>query len=267
MTCLFNTRAYRDGSAAAPRRSDTSYWVLGCRGLVREHLVPRVQGAGLPRRGTTCQGVPTAIIAPLKDIENLQYTFLFPGAGSCPGPARVLPGSSAAPLGSNWRLRLAYPWTSEGYAHRSRWHIRGYTHTLSIAKAACLWMCPVPWEISTLSMPAMTAAAASRVSSWRAALNAAGPIGTPSMSMPCVCFGVLPRRAHLRILGEERARACAVGVPLALALLELECAAIKVEAPFKLRLDCCDGVRRGYGGSIIHDGRHSLGPRAPFLPQ
>ena len=30
-----------------------------------------VQGEGLPRRGTTCQGVPTAI-APLKDLENLQ---------------------------------------------------------------------------------------------------------------------------------------------------------------------------------------------------
>jgi hypothetical protein len=71
MTCLFNARAYRDGSAAAPRRPGTSYWVLGCRGLVREHLVPHVQDAGLPRRGTTCQGVPTAI-APLKDLENLQ---------------------------------------------------------------------------------------------------------------------------------------------------------------------------------------------------
>jgi hypothetical protein len=48
---------------------------------------------------------------------------------------------------------------------------------------------------------------------------------------------------------------------------ELECAAIKAEAPFKLRLGCCDGVRRGYGGSIIHDGPHYLGLRAPFLPQ
>jgi hypothetical protein len=28
-----------------------------------------------------------------------------------------------------------------------------------------------------------------------------------------------------------------------------------VEArPFKLRLDCCDSLRRGYGGRIIHDG-------------
>jgi hypothetical protein len=25
-------------------------------------------------------------------------------------------------------------------------------------------------------------------------------------------------------------------------------------------------VRRGYGGSIIDDGPHYLGPRAPFLP-
>jgi hypothetical protein len=132
---------------------------------------------------------------------------------------------------------------------------RTHTHPehLSIAKAACLWMCPVPWEISVLSVPAMTAAAASSVSSWRAALNAADPIGTPSMSMPCASGSFLAvHRAHLRILGEERPRACAVGVPLA--LLELECAAIKVEAPFKLRLGCCDGVRRGYGGSTTHDG-------------
>jgi hypothetical protein len=28
MTCLINARAYRDGSAAAPRWPDTSYWVL-----------------------------------------------------------------------------------------------------------------------------------------------------------------------------------------------------------------------------------------------
>jgi hypothetical protein len=33
-----------------------SYWALGCRGLVREHLVPRVQGAGLSRRAPTCAG-------------------------------------------------------------------------------------------------------------------------------------------------------------------------------------------------------------------
>ena len=103
MTCLFNARAYRDGSAAAPRRPDTSYWVLGCRGLVREHLVPRVQGAGLPRRGTTCQGVPTAI-APLKDLENFcnQYIFLFPcgpGGGSGVGPGWVRGRVLAGPFG------------------------------------------------------------------------------------------------------------------------------------------------------------------------
>jgi hypothetical protein len=102
MTCLFNARAYRDGSAAAPRRPDTAYWVLGCRGLVREHLVPRVQGAGLPRRGPTrVQGVPTAI-APLKDISNLQSMFfLVPcgpwggsgggsGGGPCPVPRQPI---------------------------------------------------------------------------------------------------------------------------------------------------------------------------------
>jgi hypothetical protein len=38
---------------------------------------------------------------------------------------------------------------------------------------------------------------------------------------------------------------------------------IKVGAPFKRRLGCCDGVRRGYGGCIIHDGPHYLRPRAP----
>ena len=103
MTCLFNARAYRDGSAAAPRRPDTSYWVLGCRGLVREHLVPHVQGAGLLRRGTTCQGVPTAI-APLKDLENFcnQYVFLFPcgpGGGSGVGPGWVRGRVLASPFG------------------------------------------------------------------------------------------------------------------------------------------------------------------------
>jgi hypothetical protein len=50
--------------------------------------VPRVQGAGLPRRGTTCQGVPTAI-APLKDLENLQYIFLLSGGGSGRGGSGV----------------------------------------------------------------------------------------------------------------------------------------------------------------------------------
>jgi hypothetical protein len=44
---------------------------------------------------------------------------------------------------------------------------------------------------------------------------------------------VLPRRADLHILGEERPRACAVGVPLALP--ELGCAAARAEAPFKPR--------------------------------
>jgi hypothetical protein len=41
--------------------------------------------------------------------------------------------------------------------------------------------------------------------------------------------------------------------------------------PFKLRLDCCDSLQRGYchsyGGRIIHDGPHYLGTRAPFLSQ
>ena len=109
VTCLFNARAYRDGSAAAPRRPDTSYWVLGCRGLVREHLVPHVQGAGLLRRGTTCQGVPTAI-APLKDLENLQSIYFscslrargWARGGSGGGSGG---GSSRPHLGSNWRLR------------------------------------------------------------------------------------------------------------------------------------------------------------------
>jgi hypothetical protein len=120
MTCLFNARAYRDGSAAAPRRPDTSYWVLGCRGLVREHLVPRVQGlvvqgAGLPRRGTTCAGCRATAIAPQRHRESAINTFFLwppgPAPGSCP---RFLPscpcpgpgvGYSRSHLGSNWRLR------------------------------------------------------------------------------------------------------------------------------------------------------------------
>ena len=62
-----------------------------------------VQGEGLPRRGTTCQGVPTAI-APLKDLENFcnQYIFLFPcgpGGGSGVGPGWVRGRVLAGPFG------------------------------------------------------------------------------------------------------------------------------------------------------------------------
>jgi hypothetical protein len=60
--------------------------------------VPRLrQGAGLPRRGTTCQGVPTAI-APLKDLENLQsihfscYLRGFGSGGGSGGGRGVGPG-------------------------------------------------------------------------------------------------------------------------------------------------------------------------------
>jgi hypothetical protein len=39
-----------------------------------------------------------------------------------------------------------------------------------------------------------------------------------------------------------------------------------VEAPFKLRLDCCDGVRRSYGGCIIHDAAPTTSaPVHPFF--
>jgi hypothetical protein len=103
MTCLFNARAYRDGSAAAPRRPDTSYWVLDCRAAVgfyvsTSFLVYRARGFrdGPPR----VQGVPTAI-APLKDIDIeicSQYIFFFvpAGLGVRAGWARGgrVPGSS-----------------------------------------------------------------------------------------------------------------------------------------------------------------------------
>jgi hypothetical protein len=42
--------------------------------------VPRVQGTGLPRRGPTCAGCRRPSLPPLKDIEDLQYIFLVPGA-------------------------------------------------------------------------------------------------------------------------------------------------------------------------------------------
>jgi hypothetical protein len=74
-----------------------------------------------------------------------------------------------------------------------------------------------------------------------------------------------PSHSRGRAPGRVRALlACHWSLALPLALHELECAAIKVEAPFKLRLGCCDGVRQpGYGGSIIHDGPHYLGPAPP----
>jgi hypothetical protein len=50
-----------------------------------------------------------------------------------------------------------------------------------------------------------------------------------------VCFGVLPRCAYLRVIGEEHPRVWAA-VSMPLPLPELKCAAIKAEAPFKLRL-------------------------------
>jgi hypothetical protein len=77
----------------------------------------------------------------------------------------AIPAALARAFRSISSKRLAFPCTSEGYAHRRRWHIRGYTHTLSIAKAACLWMCPgcAPWArpAPCRCLPAMTAAAAS----------------------------------------------------------------------------------------------------------
>jgi hypothetical protein len=65
-------------------------------------------------------------------------------------------------------------------------------------------MCPVPGEARALSMPAMTAAVASSASSWRAALNAADPIGTPSMSMTCALGSVLA--VHTFALSGKSAR-------------------------------------------------------------
>jgi hypothetical protein len=102
MTCLFNARAYRDGSAAAPRRPDTSYWVaLGWRGLVREHLGPRVQGGGLPRRGTTCvcrvcrwpSLLSTLNSERHRDLQSIHFSCAPAGPGVAPV---VAPGASPA---------------------------------------------------------------------------------------------------------------------------------------------------------------------------
>jgi hypothetical protein len=54
----------------------------------------------------------------------------------------------------------------------------------------------------------MTAAAASSVSSWCAALNAADPIVTPSMSMPCASGSFLA--VHTVAFSEKSARVCAL---------------------------------------------------------
>jgi hypothetical protein len=100
--------------------------------------------------------------------------------------------------------------------------------TRSTAKAVCLWMCPVPCEISAVSMPAVTAAVASSAYFVACCLKRR-PLGRRLCQ--CRVVGVRHRCAYLRVVGEECPRACAVGrVPLALP--ELECAAILVEAPF-----------------------------------
>jgi hypothetical protein len=80
----------------------------------RARLVPHVQGAGLLRRGTACQGVPTAI-APLKDLENLQsihFSCSLRARGWVRGGSGA--GSSPSHLGSNWRLRALYTLALEG---------------------------------------------------------------------------------------------------------------------------------------------------------
>jgi hypothetical protein len=104
MTCLFNARAYRDGSAAAPRRPDTSYWVYwAVVGLYvsTSFLVYRARGFrdGAPAR---VQGVPTAI-APLKDIEICnQYIFsLSLRARGCARGGRGV-GAGPVPRGPIW---------------------------------------------------------------------------------------------------------------------------------------------------------------------
>jgi hypothetical protein len=111
---LFNARAYRDGSAAAPRRPDTSCWVLGCSGLVREHGGPRASctGRGASETGHHVCRVPRDGHRSQRHRESAIHFSCVPagpGGGSCPRVLRSCPGpgagSSPAHLGSKWRLR------------------------------------------------------------------------------------------------------------------------------------------------------------------
>ena len=80
----------------------TPHWALGCRGLVRDPLVPRVQGVGFRDGPPRVQGGVPAFIAPLQIFTMMQsiQISLLSRAWGCARPA-----APRAPLGFNWRLR------------------------------------------------------------------------------------------------------------------------------------------------------------------
>ena len=105
MTCLINARAYRDGSAAAPRWPDTSYWVLlglswaRGRGLVHEHLVPRCTGRGASETGHHVSGCADGHRSSQRLRESAVNTFFLFPAGPGVGPGWVRGRVLAFPFG------------------------------------------------------------------------------------------------------------------------------------------------------------------------
>ena len=89
MTCLINARAYRDGSAAAPRWPDTSYWVLlglswACTRAPRASLY-RARGFrdGAPRV-RVCRGHRSS--QRLREfLQSIHFSCAPPGPGVGPG--------------------------------------------------------------------------------------------------------------------------------------------------------------------------------------
>jgi hypothetical protein len=125
-----------------------------------------------------------------------------------------------------------------------------------VRSAPC--QCP-QWQRPWLRV--LPAAVASSASSWRAALNATDPIGTPPVIMPCASGPALA--VYTFALSGKSARVSAL---LACHWHFRSWSVLPSRwrrLSSSLRLDCSGGVWRGYSGCIIHDGSHELGPSAP----
>jgi hypothetical protein len=111
MTCLINARAYRDGSAAAPRWPDTSYWVL----LGLSWACTRAHRASLYRARGFRDGAPRVRVcrghrSSQRLREFLQSIFVFPcgpGGGSGVGPGWVRGRVLGRVLGRPFGIQLA----------------------------------------------------------------------------------------------------------------------------------------------------------------
>jgi hypothetical protein len=100
MTCLFNARAYRDASAAAPRRPDTSYtgyWAVVGLYASTSCLVYRARSFrdGAPRACAGCADGHRSSQRQ-RDLQSIQFSCapagpgVGPGVGPRAGPARFL---------------------------------------------------------------------------------------------------------------------------------------------------------------------------------